>query len=577
MQEQHEKRQMVQIPSEQVKKLLEIDKIRSDLANYPISKKVHLLLQEKLAEVFQSKSWFPHQDGMLKGRWFEYIRELFPMHIFAPIAVGVVNYSKEMIGEGYTKILVATESDKTWWGNHKDDVYNVGNYLVKNLKNKSFAKTYYDKYLKFFEEMKKRCKEIRELDFSKCSKDELLEKYNVFYEKTKRYHALSFDIDAIDIVLEENMSKKFRALLKTKYGEVKAADFNTKYGMLTTPDELSYLNKEQLEVYHLVKEIKDNKKLKELFSYDIEVLYPILNNDYSGIIQKIDKLVKEYWWINLGWTIRAEKQTMHFIFDIKKILKENPNVEHEIKRIKDFSEKTKKDKKVLAKELSFDEETNHYIDIFEHYIAIHDWRKEIQMKTTACLNLFLDEISRRYSHRYDDLVWCWPWEIVEIIKTGKMRDELYPEIRKRKETYYTLTTAEGIEYHTGEMSIKKRKEELAADIGNIHNFSGIIASIGKVTGKAKLCFSSQQALQKVEKGDILIASMTQPDFLPAMKKASAIITDEGGITCHAAIISREFKIPCIVGTKIATRVINDGDIIEVNANHGTVKIITRKE
>jgi pyruvate,water dikinase len=66
-----------------------------------------------------------------------------------------------------------------------------------------------------------------------------------------------------------------------------------------------------------------------------------------------------------------------------------------------------------------------------------------------------------------------------------------------------------------------------------------------------------------------------PDYVPAMKKAAAIVTDEGGVTCHASIISRELKIPCIVGTRIATKVINDNDTIEVNANHGVVKILKR--
>ncbi len=68
--------------------------------------------------------------------------------------------------------------------------------------------------------------------------------------------------------------------------------------------------------------------------------------------------------------------------------------------------------------------------------------------------------------------------------------------------------------------------------------------------------------------------MTDPDFLPAMKKASAIITDEGGITCHAAIVSRELKIPCIIGTRIATKVLKDGDLVEVDANKG-IEMVTK--
>jgi len=69
--------------------------------------------------------------------------------------------------------------------------------------------------------------------------------------------------------------------------------------------------------------------------------------------------------------------------------------------------------------------------------------------------------------------------------------------------------------------------------------------------------------------------MTRPDMAPILKKAAAFVTNEGGITCHAAIVSRELNKPCIIGTKIATKVLKDGDTVEVNANNGVVKIIKK--
>ena len=79
----------------------------------------------------------------------------------------------------------------------------------------------------------------------------------------------------------------------------------------------------------------------------------------------------------------------------------------------------------------------------------------------------------------------------------------------------------------------------------------------------------------MKKGDILVAPMTSPDFITAMRKASAVVTNEGGMTCHAAIVSRELKIPCIVATRIATKVLKDGDIIEVDATKGIVRKIKK--
>ena len=70
-----------------------------------------------------------------------------------------------------------------------------------------------------------------------------------------------------------------------------------------------------------------------------------------------------------------------------------------------------------------------------------------------------------------------------------------------------------------------------------------------------------------------MTSMTTPDMISAMKRAAAIVTDEGGITSHAAIISRELNKPCIIGTKLATKVFNDGDLVEVDATTGVVKKI----
>ena len=67
--------------------------------------------------------------------------------------------------------------------------------------------------------------------------------------------------------------------------------------------------------------------------------------------------------------------------------------------------------------------------------------------------------------------------------------------------------------------------------------------------------------------------MTHPQMISGMIKASAFVTDEGGVTCHAAIVSREMNKPCIIGTKVATQVLKDGDVVEVDANNGVVKIL----
>jgi pyruvate,water dikinase len=110
---------------------------------------------------------------------------------------------------------------------------------------------------------------------------------------------------------------------------------------------------------------------------------------------------------------------------------------------------------------------------------------------------------------------------------------------------------------------------------SIKEFKGQSAFKGIVRGVVKIVYGARQ-INKVKTGDIIVAPMTLPDILPAMKKAIAFVTDEGGVVCHAAIIAREMKKPCIVGTKIATQVLKDGDLVEVDANKGIVKILKRK-
>ena len=72
-------------------------------------------------------------------------------------------------------------------------------------------------------------------------------------------------------------------------------------------------------------------------------------------------------------------------------------------------------------------------------------------------------------------------------------------------------------------------------------------------------------------GDVLVSVATTPSIVTAMKKAAAIVTDQGGLTCHAAIVSRELGVPCVVGTKIATASLKDGDLVEVDAMKGIVR------
>lgn len=127
--------------------------------------------------------------------------------------------------------------------------------------------------------------------------------------------------------------------------------------------------------------------------------------------------------------------------------------------------------------------------------------------------------------------------------------------------------------------IKSFNKSLLEGVGR-KEIKGQVANPGFYRGYTKIIpFDLRKditkEISKMKKGDILVTGSTGPEMIIACKKAGAIITEEGGICSHAAIVSREVGVPCIIGTKIATQVLKDGDLVEVDANQGIVKIIKK--
>lgn len=98
---------------------------------------------------------------------------------------------------------------------------------------------------------------------------------------------------------------------------------------------------------------------------------------------------------------------------------------------------------------------------------------------------------------------------------------------------------------------------------------GLAASTGRATGIARVLTHPEESA-RLRDGEVLVAAMTSPDWVPAIRRAAALVTDGGGMTCHAAIVSREFGVPCVVGTRNATSVLRDGETVTVDAKRGEV-------
>lgn len=161
-------------------------------------------------------------------------------------------------------------------------------------------------------------------------------------------------------------------------------------------------------------------------------------------------------------------------------------------------------------------------------------------------------------------------QIVELAKLGKKIHQHYffpqdIEWVLTKNKFYIVQTRPV----TTIKEVEKQKNKEAKKIKRNPILTGMAASPGMAAGPVKIIKSAKQ-ISKIKKGDILVTLMTTPDFVPAMKKAVAIVTNSGGQTSHAAIVSRELGVPCVVGTKKATTVLENGQLITVNGALGEI-------
>ncbi len=158
--------------------------------------------------------------------------------------------------------------------------------------------------------------------------------------------------------------------------------------------------------------------------------------------------------------------------------------------------------------------------------------------------------------------------IIQEFENGRFPSKQELEKRKKYYTLYSHYLETDISF---EEVAKEHEFEIVEEILNeVNEVRGDIAMRGKARGIVKIIFKTEDC-NEVEIGNILVAPMTTPDHIIAMDKASAFVTDEGGITCHAAIVAREFGKPCIVGTHNATKVFKDGDLVFVDADEGVVR------
>jgi len=351
--------------------------------------------------------------------------------------------------------------------------------------------------------------------------------------------------------------QKLRELLIKKLGKIKKVD---KYFIiLTTPALLDEIKKEKIDLIEIV------LRKKEKPNFDTKAA--------------LVKHARKHPW--LFWFTFNNRKAIQFLEErIKYFIEQKPRVlRKELKDIKKEIVKLKKQQKKVLKKLKYDKKI-----IYLAWLLKKSTQERLSVKSAwgggefTGLS-FLSEIAKRIGISITDFFITFRYEDVRnFLERGKRIEKR--EIERRKNIYILWLKDGKLKFYCGKLALRVKNKDLryVFEIKDTKELKGQIANTGVVQGRARLVSIGniseiQNAIKNFKKGEVLITGMTQPNMVRIVKKASAIVTDEGGITSHAAIISREFKIPCIVGTRIATKVLKDKDLVEVDANRGVVKIL----
>jgi phosphohistidine swiveling domain-containing protein len=281
---------------------------------------------------------------------------------------------------------------------------------------------------------------------------------------------------------------------------------------------------------------------------------------------EIEKHAKKYQWLRRTLLLGENYTADDVLNEIKLIEKANP--EQELKQLIESQKNNIDDAEKFIEKLGLSEEDLSVIELFQELIWFQTARLEWANEACAKAQPFLQEIAKIINVEYEDMIYMLPIEIISALEGDRID---ISEINKRK-AGYAMFTLDG--KHV-EIIADKELEDVKQKFSNQINsgeIKGITACKGYAKGRARL-INDRSDLGILKNGEIMIARLTTPDYIIDMKKSAAIVTDLGGITSHAAIVSRELGIPCIVGTGNATKILKDGDLIEVDANQGTVKII----
>ncbi len=284
----------------------------------------------------------------------------------------------------------------------------------------------------------------------------------------------------------------------------------------------------------------------------------------------LKKYLEKWYWFNTNYARLSVITLKNLKSRIEKELKKRTkqNVRQEIKKILAQEKELIEQKRQTKKIVKLNKKDKVIFKLLETLGFYLDLRKESMVKFTYSRDCLLKEIQKRTKYPLWQLRNMLDNEVVNILKGQKI------DIAKIKTRYLQFAT-----YYTPKKNLIFHQQQAEA------LYKSFIKSLetgelkGQVASAPTLSLSGRASIvidvhrDKFKTGNILVTTMTRPEFMPLMRKACAVITDEGGVTCHAAIVSRELNIPCIIGTKKATKILKNNQKITLDLNNGAIKAL----
>lgn len=339
------------------------------------------------------------------------------------------------------------------------------------------------------------------------------------------------------------------------WGDIIIAEYLTENNLDIKPDDLAvligqekltFVQQELLECLQIARDFKKGKKVQN----------------------RIQNHTKKYFWMSSNWDDIVRLDEKYFERLVENAAKKSSReIDRKIRELSLFKKRNLADKRKLEKKYSLPAKVKNLFYLFSAFSDWRDERKAQLLRINDVADLFLNEIAKRSGVKKNYLVYLDGYEVKSVAYLKKIESQL--KKRSAGALYYVYGRT-GIRWYTGQKANLLHRLLEKQLIKRSDEIKGMVACPGKIVGEVKRIITKKD-FSKMDKGDILVTQMTRPEFMPVVSKAKAIITDEGGLTCHAAIISRELKIPCIIGTQVATSVLKSGDKVEVDAVKGIVK------